>query len=551
MPPAALRSKSTCCAGVGVPPARVGVWNGTEMRNPSVTRRYLALVFPWLPIERLRSTRPHLFVRGDDAPIAFTETVRGAVRLSALDLAATRLGLEPGLTLADARARVPELEVFAHDPHADLTWLERLADGCGRYTPTVEVNPPDGLTLDIAGCVHAFEGERFLAADVERRLARRGVLTRHAFGDTPEIARALARFAGAPAPDEKGAVRRLPVAALGLDEDATLALSRAGLKTVGDVMARPLAGVAARFGEEAATAVRRLAGDAHAPVRPKVTVAPVVVERRFAEPVTRTEHLLEVLTELAGEAAEMLEQRHQGGRRWEARLFRADGQVQALRIETGRPTRDPTLLLRLLRERVDALADPLDPGFGYDLVRLAAVLAEPLDAHQLKLEGGQGRGDDDAGEDIPALIDRLSTRLGRARVRRFAPRDSHVPEQAELTLPACAARPGPTWPAREPGEPPLRPIHLFDPPQLIDQVFSLAPDGPPQRFRWRRTRHEVARAEGPERIAGEWWRRHDVPIPTRDYYRIEDRRGRRFWLFRHGLFGEVESPRWYVHGLFA
>ncbi len=512
----------------------------------STPRRYLALVFPWLPIERLRSTRPHLFVGRDDAPIAFTETVGNAVRLTALDLAAAQVGLEVGLTLADARARVPELEVYPHDSHADGDWLERLGEACGRYSPSVALDPPDGLVIDIAGCVHAFEGERPLAVDVERRMARRGVLVRHAFGDTAEIARALARFAGAPAPDEKGAVRRLPVAALGLDADGTAALARAGLKTVGDVMARPLSGLAARFGEGAVTAVRRLSGEAQRPIVARTRQAPVAVERRFAEPIARTEFALEVLAELAGEAAGVLEERHQGGRRWEARLYRADGQVQRLRVETGRPTRDVPLLMRLFRERIDTLADPLDPGFGYDMLRLEVVLAERLDASQLKLEGGQQRTGD-----MPALIDQLTTRLGRDRVRRFAARDSHIPEQAELTLPAAASLSAQAWPACEPGEPPLRPIHLFDPPERIESVMAEVPDGPPRRFRWRRTLHEVARAEGPERIAGEWWRRHDAPVATRDYYRVEDRRGRRFWIFRYERPDLAELPRWYLHGLFA
>jgi len=504
-------------------------------------------------VERLRATRPHLFVHGDEVPTAFTETVGNAVRLAALDRIAVQAGLRPGLTLADARARVPELEVFPHDPHADLDWLDRLADSCHRYTPTVASLPPDALVMDIAGATHAFEGERFLAADVERRFARRGVLVRHAFGATPEIAHALARYAGAPAPDEKGAVRRLPVAALGLDPDDTDALAAAGLKTVGEVMARPLAGIAARFGAEAATAVRRLAGEVHAPVVPRVPVAPIVAERRFAEPVSRTEHVLEVLTDLAAEAAATLEARGLGGRRWEARLFRADGAVHRLPIETGRPTRDPALLLRLFRERIDALADPLDPGFGYDLIRLGVALAEPLGGHQLKLEGGEGGGAAARLEegDVGALVDRLSTRLGPARVRRFVARDSHMPEQAELTLPAARPASLRAWPTPEPGEPPLRPIYLFDPPEPVDQVIAEVPDGPPARFRWRRRIHDVARAEGPERIAGEWWRRLDGEAPTRDYYRIEDQRGRRLWLFRVGAYGEGDQPRWYVHGLFA
>lgn len=504
-----------------------------------------------MPIERLRATRPHLFVGRDETPTAFVETVGQAVRLVALDRAGVLAGLQAGLTLADARARVPELEVFPSDPHADHEWLERLAEGCARYTPTVALDAPDGLTLDIAGCVHAFEGERPLAADVEGRLARRGVLVRHAFGDTPEVARALARYAGAPAPDEAGAVRRLPVAALGLDDDDSEALRRAGLKTVGDVMSRPLSGIAARFGEAAATAVRRLSGDVKAPVVARKTVQPIAAERRFAEPVARTEYALEVIADLAGEAIDALEKRREGGRRWEAKLFRADGQIQRLRVETGRPTRDVPLLMRLFAERIDGLADPLDPGFGYDLIRLDVVLAERLDTSQLQLEGGETR-QSVGGGDVGALVDQLSTRLGRDRVRRFAARDSHIPEQAELMLPAAApATAAIPWPEPEAGEPPLRPIYLFDPPQPIESVMAEVPDGPPARFRWRRTLHDVARAEGPERIAGEWWRRHDAAIPTRDYFRIEDRRGRRFWIFRHGLYSETEAPRWYLHGLFA
>ena len=514
-------------------------------RNASTPRRYLALVFPWLQTDRLRSTRPHLFAASAETPIAFVETIGNAVRLHTVDRAAAQAGLGAGLTLADARARVPELAVYPHDPGADHDWLVGLADACGRYSPTVALLPPDALAMDIAGCTHAFEGERFLAADVERRFARRGVLARHAFGDTPEIAHALARFAGAPAPDEKGAVRRLPVAALGLDDDATAALAVAGLKTVGDVMARPLAGIAARFGAEAVAAIRRLSGEVKAPVSPRVAVAPIVAERRFAEPIARTEFALVVLAELLAEVAATLEERRQGGRRWQASLFRADGHVQQLRVETGRPTRDVAVVMRLFRERIDSLADPLDPGFGYDMLRLDVPLAERLDAGQLKLEGGRHQTDDAA-----ALIDRLSTRLGSQRVRHFAPRDSHIPEQAELTLPATAPPAPGIWPARQPGEPPLRPIHLFDPPQRIETVMAEVPDGPPRRFRWRRQLHEVARAEGPERIAPEWWRRRE-PGQARDYYRVEDQRGRRLWIFRLGLYGVDDDPRWYVHGLFA
>ena len=521
-----------------------------KQTSSAARRRYLALVFPWLPIERLRGTRPQLFAGQADAPVALTEQVRGAIRLAALDLHATSLGLVTGLTLADARARVPELVTFAHEPAADLSWLERLADGCVCYTPVVALAPPDALTLDIAGCAHAYDGERRLAQDVIARLSRRGVIVRHAFGDTPSTALALARYYGVAAGDERRAVNRLPAAALGLSEDITAALMRAGLKTVGDIAARPMAVIAARFGDAAVNAVQSLIGGVETPLKPRRRDDPVGVERRFAEPVARTEHILDVLGELVAEASDALEKRREGGRAWHARLFRSDGVVHTLGVKTGRPTRNTGVLMRLLRERIDALADPLDPGFGYDMIRLDVTLAERLDAAQLKLEG-----DASPTEAVETLVDQLSTRLGRERIRRFAAADSHIPERAELTFPALESAPDGTsprdWREPAPGEPPLRPICMFDPPQRIEAVMAEIPDGPPRRFRWRRNMHEVARAEGPERIAGEWWRRRDGQIPTRDYYRIEDRRGRRFWIFRLGLYEETGTPEWYLHGMFA
>jgi protein ImuB len=335
------------------------------------------------------------------------------------------------------------------------------------------------------------------------------------------------------------------VAALRLEPEATLGLQRAGLKTIGDLASRPMATIAARFGGEAVGALRRLLGEADSPIAPRRVPPPIIVERRFAEPIARTEYALAILKELAGEAGRALEERKCGGRRFEAVFFRTDGLTRTLGIETSQPTRDPKRVMRLFGDRVEGLSDPLDPGFGFDLIRLSVPLIEPLAATQLKLEGGS------VGEEaVAALIDRLSTRLGRGRVRRLAPCDTHIPEQAQLALPAMETDGPAEWPVSAPGEPPARPIHLFDPPQPIE-VIAEVPDGPPHRFRWRRALHEVRRFEGPERIAAEWWRRKDGKGLTRDYYRVEDARGRRFWVFRHGLYEEKANPDWDIHGLFA
>ena len=95
-----------------------------------------------------------------------------------------------------------------------------------------------------------------------------------------------------------------------------------------------------------------------------------------------------------------------------------------------------------------------------------------------------------------------------------------------------------------------RPLLLLDPPEAVEAIAEV-PDGPPYRFRWRGGQHRVARHEGPERIAMPWWQGKERDRLTRDYYRVEDIEGRRFWLFRHGLYSEKADPDWYLHGLFA
>jgi protein ImuB len=361
---------------------------------------------------------------------------------------------------------------------------------------------------------------------------------------TPDAALALAEFGGSE-------VEALPVAALRIEAETHLALRRAGLKTIGDLATRPRAPLAARFGETLPTLLARLLGEEDARITPRRAEPAIWTEARFAEPLARSEQAIKVIAGLAREAAEAMSRRDVGGRRFEASLFRTDGHVARLAIDTGLPTRDVAMLARLFNERIDSLADPLDPGFGYDMIRLAVPVTEALAPEQLQLEGRSV-----AEVEIAGLIDRLSTRLGKRRIQRLLPNDSHIPEQAAFALPAQDRSTHIEWPKPEEGDPPLRPLQLFDPPQPITVIAEI-PDGPPRRFQWQRASHSIIRYEGPERIASEWWRRKDGHLPgkgglTRDYYRVEDARGHRFWIFRHGLYGtEKASPDWYLHGLFA
>jgi len=467
------------------------------------------------------------------------------MRLSAVDPQAQRLGLVSGMTLADARARVPTLAVQPCNPQADARLLDRLAAQMVRFTPMVALDAPDGLVLDITGCAHLFGGETALA---DRAIAATGLTARYALGSSSASARALARF-GNPAggKDEAAALRRLPVSALELEDGALLALRRAGLTTLGDLDKRPLKVLEARFGKEASLRLRQVLGDTDSPIIPRRSLPPIRTEARFAEPIGRTDDALEVIEDLLRQAMRLLEERQQGGRRFVAQLERSDGARRRLAVETGLPVRDPAVVMRLLRERIDTLSDPIDPGFGFDAIRLAVPRTEPLAARQGGLEGDEGAVHDS----VSALIDRLGTRLGKDRVLRLRPRDTHIPEIGQSFVPAGRPVQAP-WPAPAATVP--RPLYLFTPPQPIEAVAEV-PDGPPQRFRWRGAVHDVRLSEGPERIAAEWWRQMDGHVAgsgglTRDYYRVEDTQGRRYWVFRHGLFHEDRSPRWYVHGLF-
>jgi protein ImuB len=251
-----------------------------------------------------------------------------------------------------------------------------------------------------------------------------------------------------------------------------------------------------------------------------------------------------------GSLKSTLTARGDGARRLELALFRTDGVVKRIAAGTSRPVRDPQAIRALFVERLAALGDEIDPGFGFDLARLSVLVAEPCPDEQIGLGAHEDRAD------LDRLVDRLSARLGRRRVSRLIAHDSHIPELAAVAVPA-QAKTEPGWEAfrRFHAEAALsaRPLRLLAKPEPIDDVFALVPDGPPVRFRWRRALHEVVAVDGPERIEGAWW--SEEGGLARDYFRIEDKAGLRFWLFRSGLYRNMARglsvPRWFLHGMYA
>ncbi len=294
--------------------------------------------------------------------------------------------------------RVPQLVALPAAPDADAALTARLALVCGAYTPSVAIDPTPpaqtaplhGLVLDITGCAHLHGGEPALKAILLRRFHKLGITARAALGDTPDAARALARF-------NTAEVRALPLAALASDAEALMALRRAGFRCIGDLAELPRAPLAARFGSELVRRLGHLLGEQDPHIAPHRVTEPIALCQRFAEPIARTDDVLDTIEMLLTRAAVRLAERDAGGRAFAVSLQRSDGHVARLAVETSAPTRDPALVIRLLRERIDSLADPLDPGFGYEAMELTVPGSEPQPALLKPLPLAVGAGGQEPG----------------------------------------------------------------------------------------------------------------------------------------------------------
>ena len=509
-------------------------------------------------------------------------TVGNRRLVTAADAAAQAMGIAPGLALTDARALHPALAVAPADPVGDAAALVRLAAACGRYSPWTAPHGADGVWLDITGCAHLRGGEESLAAELVERLAGQGIAGRAAIADAPGAAWAVARCGNAqiavvPPGGARAALAALPVMALRLDPVVAMELERLGLRRIGDLYDLPRSALAPRVGTVAMQRLDQALGAAPEPLSPLPPQPPRWVRRRFAEPIATPEALAAAMGGLLEPLCRRLAGERLGARRLVLRLYRVDGTSAAAAIGTARPSRDRRHLLRLLAERLVEI----DPGLGIEDMVLAATAVEDLAAAQVKLplsprrervipeargnvlpflesqktarqvargmlaaEGRERDGTDPA--ELAALIDRLANRLGSAALCRLMPQESHLPERVARPAPVLAPMARAGWDPER-----LRPVRLLPRPEPIEAVAPV-PDDPPLFFRWRRRQHRVRRADGPERICGEWWRSAAAAAEElRDYYHVEDEAGRRFWLFRAGLYRPYAPPRWFLHGLFA
>ncbi len=490
--------------------------------------------------------------RGDPVPqdmaVALAvEGTHGPV-IHATNRAADLAGIQRGARVVDMRALCPDLRVDFADTGADRAALERLMLWARRWCPWTAMDGigfgAAGLVLDTTGSDHLWGGEAAMLREIEGRLAMLGFDASLAVAPTHGAAWALSRLGGLREVCEAEALAArmaaLPVRALRLDPDTVLLLQRLGLKSVGDLAAVPRISLARRFSraplaENPLLRLDQMMGRLAEPVSSPDDPPRFAVQAALPEPVQDPTAWLPALCEelCAGLAAAGF-----GARRVRVTVYRTDGEVSSVEVATSQPSRDAAHLLRLF----DGKLDRIDPGFGFDLITLAASVAEHLGTAQRRLDGGT-----DEAAAMAQLIDRLTARLGAGAVRRPALNDSHIPERRELWQAAMAA-------GAVAAPPPLttaRPVRIFDHPEEVRVLYAV-PEGPPAQFAWRRLTHKVARFAGPERVAPEWWA--DKPgTRLRDYYRIEDHHGRRFWLYRDGVLGDDrgETPRWFLHGVFA
>jgi protein ImuB len=460
------------------------------------------------------------------------------------DRGARMAGLSIGMAASQAQAMIPGLVMQEADPAGDNEALERMALwALNRYSPIVAVDGSDGIVMDTTGADHLHGGEERMLAQLAERFASSGTSARVAVADSWGAAHAVARFGRTPTTVvPKGETGRqlahFPIASLRLPADMADRLKVLGFDTIGELAAQPRAPLALRFGPELGRRLDQMFGRQREPIDPVRSPDIIEVRRVFAEPISAAETIARYVTQLAADLCVRLEEKSLGAKRLDLLCHRVDSELQAVRVGTALPVRDPKRIARLLSDKIETI----DPGFGIETMVLTAVMAEPFATRQMATVLIE-----DSDADVSDLVDTIGNRIGAEHLYRIAPVASDVPERSVRRIPALAPDDPGAWPLHWP-----RPSRLLPSPEPVETV-ALLPDHPPVSFTWRGIRRRVKRADGPERVFGEWWKRDAELTTARDYFQVEDDAGSRYWLFRAGDGQDMAtgSQRWFMHGVFG
>ena len=509
----------------------------------ALSRRITALYLPHFAMERWdRWAKQRGTESPADLPTALVcEGTHGPV-IYATNRAADIAGVHKGARVVDMRALVPNLRVEFADIGGDGAALQKLSLWMRRWCPWTACDGPAGIVMDTTGSDHLFGGEAAMLRDIEERLAHLGLSAQLACAPTHGAAWALARRGGVRetcnAQQLMLRVSSLPVQSLRIDGPTVQLLGRLGLKTIGDLAAVPRISLAHRFSrapiaQNPLVRLDQMIGRLAEPINAADDPPRFAVQARLPEAVQDpTHHLPALCIELCAQ----LETAGFGARRICVTVYRTDGEVSQISAATAQASRDPDHLRRLFDDKLEKI----DPGFGFDLITIAATVVENMQITQNRLDGKEP-----TGAALAQMIDRLSARLGAKAVTRPHPHPSHIPERAEVWASALHTKPAPPMAGI------MRPLKIFDHPEEVRVLYAV-PEGPPAQFVWRKITYRVVRFAGPERIAPEWWK--DMPgTRLRDYYHVENQTSQRLWLYREGVLGDDRgaTPRWFVHGVFA
>ncbi|QDQ27192.1 DNA polymerase Y family protein [Chitinimonas arctica] len=476
---------------------------------------WLALHFPSLPLDalalNLTPTQPE--------PWAVVEAAGRIERVVVCNQAADALGIKAGQRSATAQALAANLRLAPRQPAQEQALLDNLAAWSLQFTPTVCLDPPAGLLLEIGGCLTYFKGLPRLRRLIAKRLAKQGLRARQGIAPTPLLASWLAQLGQAepilPGQLSPTVLQALPLARLPLSAEIRHGLHALGLRQAGELLSLPRDSLDKRFGPGLSLQLDRALG-----LRPdprKHFVAADCFSRRIELnwATDQVEALGFVAKRLLTELAGFLQGRGLGVQQLLFRLQHEDKHSSEFHVGLGKPTRSAEAMLAISRERLArlSLAAPVEG------VTLQADRLHRLDGAPLDLFGDAGQA-----ADFDLLHARLVARLGESAVRGLATVDDHRPEYAWQ----ARTRAGPTPPPVQ-GE---RPTWLLPEPLPLTSHAGQPWHGGPLRL--------LDRAE---RIESGWW---DGDTLARDYHQAEDPSGQRYWIYR--LRGE---GRWFLHGQFA
>lgn len=495
--------------------------------------RFVSIWFRHLTTDWFTLRQPQL----KNVPFVLRASSHNKIIITAANASAEAKGIHTGMTLADARAVLPDLEVQDDKPDLIEKLLTRLAEWCIRFTPVVAVDLPDGLLLDVTGCSHLWGGDFLYVQDIIRKLQARGYDIRAAIADTIGTAWAVARYGNESFVIENNqhveALLSLPPEALRLDTAVIERLHKLGLHRIKQFINMPRPSLRRRFGQHFITQLDKAMGQAIEMLEPVHPLEPYQERLPCLEPIVTAIGIEIALKQLLETLCHRLLQEQKGLRTAIFKCYRVDGKTQQVCIGTNRPTHHVSHLFKLFELNIATI----EPDMGIELFVLEAPKVEDYFPHQEKMWEAAG-GLHDAR--LTELLDKLANKIGMESIHRYIPDEHYWPERSfkqAISIQENAA----VWPSNK-----LRPLQVLARPERIE-VTAPIPDYPPMLFRRNGKIHQIVKADGPERIEQEWWLQQGQ---HRDYYHVEDEEGHRYWLFRLGHYDD-KVYQWFLHGMFG